>query len=377
MNNTKSIITSQQKDQEKSLNKKVFSTKSEKKYNYLSSLRKEKIIYSPFNDNSTEEEFIAYIHSLTDKQQASLNYVLELQNKNKHIYPTQNTIANNADCDRATVNRTMLKLEYMKVVSLWRGIDLDQLPKLLPHFYIPHKYFSNQSIRNALCNILPALKKLSVSLILSTFVAVTTQAFNLFKCDTVTKISKKEQTREKQQHLLYEPPRLGIIDTSKYEGEAFSNKMSSIESYIFFVEEREPMELTKEELLQIAQKPKEAVDYARHIVKLDLAAGKQISNLFSYVMGIIERHEQRIPKTGKSETPGQTNTQPFSVAQKETHFDAALKFETRVHDIKDTDPIQWNMMRSFTNPFFNVISPEEQQLVMGIHQECKCRLRPF
>jgi len=340
-------------------------------------MKNTKSINASQQKNQKSAYYRSIISRLSKKRRKVLNQIIKYLNRYRVVNPSQTTIADHADVSLSTVHRGCLESEELEILTLIRGKDLDQTPKLLPHIYQLNEDFMDIEIRNSLCDLLPALKVIPIILILSSFDVGILKGNYLKECDTVTKFSKKEQTREKQQHLLYEPPRLGIIDTSKYEGEAFSNKMSSIESYIFFVEEREPMELTKEELLQIAQKPKEAVDYARHIVKLDLAAGKQISNLFGYVMGIIERHEQRIPKTGKSEATPQNNTLPFSVAQKETHFDAALKFETRVHEIKDTDPTQWNMMRSFTNPFFNVISPEEQQLVMGIHQDCKCRPFPL
>jgi hypothetical protein len=180
--------------------------------------------------------------------------------------------------------------------------------------------------RKSMEHLLPSFKIMPIMLILSTFVTENIKG-NLFKCN----ISKKIESR------------------------------------------RKPVEFSIEELLQLSQFSKETINYARSIINLDLERGKQISNIFSYFYGICQRHHLLVPKTGKRECSKPFNPLPSSVQKKVIPFEEALNYEKNFHDSRETDIGAWKKRRDFKNPFFNQLSLEEQQQVMAVHLDCKCR----
>lgn len=327
---------------------------------------------------------IAYYKSiiciLSKKRRKVLNQIIKYLNRYRIVNPAQATIADHADVSLSTVHRGCLESEQLKLLTLIRGKDLDQTPLLLPHIYQLNEDLMDIEIRNALSDLLSALKVIPIMLILSAFDVGILKGDYKKDCDIVTNVTKKEKTKRSLNEYR---ERWGEVhhEMSHYGGErppskSFTSTWQDMLPAIDYVrkqnEKEKRMEFSAEELQQLTQFSKETIEYAQRVYNLDVQRGKQISNPFSYFHGICTRYKPN-PSTGRSAVQAQSKALPSSVQNDESPLEASLKYEMEFHENESRNAIVWRMQRSFSNPFIKLLTEEEQQRVMGVHKECRCR----
>ena len=113
----------------------------------------------------------AFSHHTRKKYRVVLNYLISIANKNREIYPCQQTIARECDISVDQVIRILKELENDGLITITHRKD-KTLSKnrfwVISNLYTLNQLFYDIGWRNAISSILPALKYLPLSILLIT-----------------------------------------------------------------------------------------------------------------------------------------------------------------------------------------------------------------
>ncbi len=139
----------------------------------------------------------------------------------------------------------------------------------------------------------------------------------------------------------------------------------------------------EEELLVIAQYPKQAIEYANKQMQGMFNAHKPITNPFKWFCSVCEsflkKQSNKTPETGNSQPHARPKIGPQSVWKKEERategdFEWCMAVEPRLHEFVLANHPGLKLTRPFADAKFERLTAEQQQYIMNtVHIDCNCR----
>ena len=348
---------------------------------------------------SNPKGFLDECRSGSDK--LILRFFLTHYEKHKTLEYSHWYIAIKTKLSVATVKRSISRLSRLGIIqSIWRPYNTCE--------YIINEFFKLPSTMKLMKDYFFCF--LSVSLLLSVRssnpereLLLILKDFNLLKCTGTTSTTTPKSTSPYGEKLLYLP------DSTWYFGRdctGVPNKKRSFvefEALFSFTQEKEQymQAFTEEQLTTLAQYPKASLEYAQKMLTRDMAAGKGITNLFSYFHAICKAHAEKAPKTGKTmasvgkprpsnfneyvaggkwvpgaEIINTPNTFQSSITHVETEIEWAMNYEQSIHQRTQLDPVFAKQTARFDkNPIWSKLNEQQRTNIWSTAHgnDCSCR----
>lgn len=146
-------------------------------------------------------------------------------------------------------------------------------------------------------------------------------------------------------------------------------------------EETVMQNFSQDQLEQIAAYPNEAIKAANKALTRELLAGRNISNQFSYFLGVCksETDKLRNPQTGNAKPQGSVASRPTveweaPLLVQETPFEWCMKVEPFLHKYTLEGHPGLRITKPYADAKWLQLTPEEQALLIDLyHHDCTCR----
>lgn len=346
-----------------------------------------------------------FSEKLTDKEIETLHWILSFNKIYKSMYFSQKFIGSKLRRAQQTVSGYFNSLDDSNlVIKFHRGrhktIEYVVNPQLLEQPYLDklksffNDFFKFFTLSLILSSPISAVRRESVQLIKEVY---------LYNCTSTV----QKRTSINEEILLYEYDPTWYYQACTCTGcttEAVPNKKRTLLEFeaLFKKEQEQYMQaFTEEQLIVLAQYPKASLEYAQKMLTRDMAAGKGITNIFSYFHAICKKHAEKNPQTGKTKSsPSRPRPSSFTeyveggkwipgariinndrnyqttITHVETDIEWALNYEKSIHHRTINDPEFAKRSARFDgNPLWNKFSPEQQQdiWIQAHVPSCTCR----
>ena len=367
-NRSVSVVTLIQPEQQKQKDymNRIFHLNHQKKAKFMN-----KSIPNILTSQALNNDIILdYIGFLRDRLYVSDQLILKLivtNLKNHNIFDYSHAlIAKITGLSIRTVQRSIIRLVKHGILkSIWRPYNTC--------IYFLHDLFNNPSI-------IKKLKWLFIGIFSLGLLAPKEGVRLLILKDVIYKRTCTNivmSTNIAAQDLYLSAAVPWLYGTEKGE----PNKKVTFEQFEaqFFKEEQYMNNFTEEQLLQLAQYPKETLSYATKMLTKDMSDGKAITNQFAYFKSICERLKNKTPQRDVQQPFSRPKVGPQSVWKKEervleTDFEWCSNVEPKLHEFVLADHPGLRITRSLADARFNRLTKEQQHyLINTVHIDCNCR----
>jgi hypothetical protein len=237
----------------------------------------------------------------TPSQINILNSFIGYANINKHVYPSQSTIADKVGICRQTTNKLLKRIEKDQLLHRHYRHRNTSIYKLNDLFFIP-------AYREYLSELLPALKYFCFFVLFSINAGVqqgdtiNTKIFNNSRVDfqDTKSFKNKERWEQIQWRMAVEQPMVMPRCLSKKEGKVMKPSILIPE----FIENITEVGLTFDDKLELSVFSGPIIDYARKVI---VKSGK-VANPVAYFKAICRKQQEQ--RQAKTPTFSKKTTQP-------------------------------------------------------------------